>query len=138
MAQTIKKERAIKKVTPILFVPEIEPVLPFWVDQLGFTKTVEVPDGERLAFVILVKDDVEIMYQTYSSVEKDVPAMANQVRGTKAFLYIEVADLATIRRAVQGAAVYLPERTTFYGAKEIGVNDPAGHFITFAQMSPSA
>ena len=128
----------IKKITPILFVPEIEPVLPFWVEQLGFTKTVEVPDGERLAFVILEKDGIEVMYQTYASVEKDVPAMASKVRGAKAFLYVEVADLATIQRAVQGAAVYLPERTTFYGAREIGVNDPAGHFITFAQMSPSA
>ena len=132
MAQTIKK------ITPILFVPEIEPVLPFWVDQLGFSKTVEVPDGGRLAFVILEKDGIEIMYQTYVSVEKDVPAMASKVRDAKAFLYVEVADLATIQRAVQGAAVYLPERTTFYGAREIGVNDPAGHFITFAQMSPSA
>ena len=75
MAQTIKK------VTPILFVPEIEPVLPFWVDQLGFNKTVEVPDGARLAFVILERDGIEIMYQTYASVEKDVPAMASQVRG---------------------------------------------------------
>ena len=128
----------IKKVTPILFVQEIEPVLPFWVEPLEFTKTVEVPDGERLAFVILEKDGIEIMYQTYASVEKDVPAMASQVRGAKAFLYVEVADLATIQRAVQGAKVFLPERTTFYGAREIGVNDPAGHFITFAQMSPSA
>jgi len=132
MAQTVKK------VTPILFVSEIEPVLPFWVDQLGFTKTVEVPEGERLAFVILEKDGSEIMYQTYASAEKDVPAMASQVRGVKAFLYVEVADLATIQRAVRGAKVYLPERTTFYGAREIGVNDPTGHFITFAQMSPSA
>jgi hypothetical protein len=78
------------------------------------------------------------MYQSYSSVEKDVPAMAAQVRDAKAFLYIEVADLATIERTIPDAKVYLPERTTFYGAREIGVNDPAGHFITFAQMSPSA
>lgn len=130
--------QTVKKVTPILFVPEIEPVLPFWVEQLGFTKTVEVPDGERLAFVIMEKDGIEVMYQTYASVEKDVPAMAGQVRGAKAFLYVEVADLATIQHAIHGAKVYLPERTTFYGAREIGVNDPAGHFITFAQMSPSA
>jgi uncharacterized glyoxalase superfamily protein PhnB len=130
--------QTIKKVTPILFAGEIETVLPFWVEQLGFTKTVEVPDGQRLAFVILEKDGVEVMYQSYSSVAKDVPALAGQVRDAKAFLYIEVADLATIQRAVRDAQVYLPERTTFYGAREIGVHDPAGHFITFAQMSPSA
>jgi hypothetical protein len=100
--------QTIKKITSVLFVPEIEAVLPFWVDQLGFSKTIDVPDGERLAFVILEKDGVEIMYQSFASAEKDVPALAGRIRGAKAFLYVEVADLATIQRAVQGAKVFLP------------------------------
>ena len=29
----------VKKITPVLFVKEIEPLLPFWIDKLGFTKT---------------------------------------------------------------------------------------------------
>jgi hypothetical protein len=33
----------LKKLTPILTVEAIEPSLPFWVDALGFTKTVDVP-----------------------------------------------------------------------------------------------
>jgi hypothetical protein len=28
----------------------------------------------------------------------------------------------------------MPVRTTFYGAKEIGVKDPAGHVVIFAQL----
>ena len=36
---------------------------------------------------------------------------------------------------LNSADLYLPERTTFYGAREIGIRDPAGHFLTFAQMS---
>jgi hypothetical protein len=28
----------------------------------------------------------------------------------------------------------MQDRITFYGAKEIGVKDPGGHIITFAQM----
>jgi len=127
----------IKKSTAVLFVAAIEPVLPFW-ERLGFAKAIEVPDGERLAFVLLAKDGVEVMYQTHASAEKDVPAVAAQIRGSKTFLYVEVADLAAVKKAVAGAPVHLEERTTFYGAKEIGVNDPAGHFITFAQMSPPA
>ena len=27
----------------------------------------------------------------------------------------------------------MPERTAFYGMREIGFQDPAGHYITFAQ-----
>ena len=125
----------IKKLTPILFVEKIEPVLPFWTEHLGFVKTVEVPEGDRLAFVILQQGTVEVMYQTYASVEKDMPAILPDVRKGPTFLYIEVENLNALKPALQSAAVYLPERTTFYGAREIGVRDPAGHFLTFAQMS---
>jgi uncharacterized glyoxalase superfamily protein PhnB len=124
-----------KKLTPVLFVEKIEPVLPFWTEQLGFTKTVEVPDGDRLAFVILQQGTAEVMYQTYASVEKDMPAILPDVRKGPTFLYIEVENLDALKPALNAADVYLPERTTFYGAREIGVRDPAGHFLTFAQMS---
>ena len=125
----------MKKVTPVLFVNEIEPVLPFWVDRLGFQKTAEVPEGNKLGFVILQKGNGEVMYQTYASVDKDVPSIAQAVRKGPAFLYVEVDNLNAIIEATKGAEVYLPVRTTFYGAKEIGVKDPAGHFITFAQFN---
>src|SRR3981189_2610031 len=111
----------VKKLTPVLFVEKIEPILPFWTDHLGF--------------VILQQGSVEVMYQTYASVEKDLPAIAQDVRKGPTFLYIEVENLDAIKPALKSADVYLPERTTFYGAREIGVRDPAGHFLTFAQMS---
>src|SRR5262249_61154034 len=64
----------VKRITPVLLVQEIEPLIPFWAGRLGFAKTVEVPDGNKLGFVIFQKDSVEVMYQTYASVEKDAPA----------------------------------------------------------------
>ncbi len=36
----------VRRVTPVLIVDAIEPVLPFWA-RLGVAKTVEVPDGDR-------------------------------------------------------------------------------------------
>jgi len=44
------------KITSVLLVDEIEKSLPFWVERMGFEKTVEVPEGDRLSFVILVRD----------------------------------------------------------------------------------
>ena len=35
----------MKRITPVLYVHEIEPCVEFWVNRLGFEKTVEVPDG---------------------------------------------------------------------------------------------
>ena len=53
--QEEKKAMNVKRITPVLFVSEIEPVLPFWVDKLGFTKTIEVPHGNKIGFVSLEK-----------------------------------------------------------------------------------
>ena len=125
----------IKKSTPVLFVEEIEPCVKFWTERLGFQKTVEVPEGNKLGFVILVKGNVELMYQSYSSVEKDVPAMAQIVRKGPTFLYLEVEDLEAVKAAIKGVEVTMPERTAFYGAREIGIREPGGHYVTFAQFS---
>ena len=64
----------VKRITPVLLVKEIEPIIPFWVDRLGFAKTIEVPDGNNLGFVAFQKGAAEVMYQTYASVEKDAPS----------------------------------------------------------------
>jgi uncharacterized glyoxalase superfamily protein PhnB len=45
-----------------------------------------------------------------------------------------VENLDKIISAVKGVDVAMPVRTTFYGAKEIGVKDPAGHVVIFAQL----
>jgi uncharacterized glyoxalase superfamily protein PhnB len=122
----------VKKLTPVLFVEKIESVLPFWTQHLGFIKTVEVPDGDQLAFVILQQGPAEVMYQSFASVDKDLPAIAADIRKGPTFLYLEVDDLAAVKTAIAGMDVYMPERTTFYGSREIGIKDPAGHFIIFA------
>ena len=41
------------KLTPVLIVEAVERSLPFWVDRMGFTKTVEVPDEDKIGFAIL-------------------------------------------------------------------------------------
>lgn len=128
----------VKKITPILFAEEIEPCLKFWVERLSFEKTIDVPEGNKLAFAILQKGSVELMYQTYASAEKDVSGVRPEVRKGPSFLYVEVDNLDETITAMNGAEVVMPVRTTFYGAKEIGIKDPAGHVITFAQFGVAA
>jgi len=110
----------MKKLTPVIVVDEIEPCLPFWVDRLGFEKTAEIPEGSKLGFVILRKDDVEVMYQSRESVEKDVPTLVPARGGHSTTLFIEVSDVAAVERALEGFDVKLPRRRTFYGMDEIG------------------
>jgi uncharacterized glyoxalase superfamily protein PhnB len=120
------------KLTPVLAVDEIEKSLPFWVDRIGFTKTVEVPDGNRLVFVILVKDTAEVMLQTWESVKKDAPILAPEGPKTPAFLFIEVEDFEDILKRIAGCEVAVPDRVTFYGMREIVVREPGGHLVCFA------
>lgn len=122
-----------RKLSPVLIVDAIEPCLPFWTDRLGFTRTVEVPEGERLGFVILVSDGIEVMYQSRESVRKDLPSLAATPPG--ATLYIEVSDIAAVERALKGIEPVVPRRRTFYGAEEIGVREPGGNVVIFAQPS---
>ena len=121
------------KITPVLIVENIEKSLPFWVERMGFEKTVEVPEGNRLGFVILVRDGAELMLQTTASVKKDQPQFA--LPSAAATLFIEVEDFADILRRLEGYPIAMPERVTFYGMREIGVRDPEGHIAIFAARS---
>lgn len=122
----------LKKLTPVLFVERIEDQLPFWMDMLEFEKTVEVPHDDVLGFVILVKDGIELMLQSYASVAADVPAL----QGDRAHvpLFFEVTDINVIENRLGDRERLFPRRTTFYGATEVGVRDPAGNPVTFAQF----
>jgi uncharacterized glyoxalase superfamily protein PhnB len=126
----------LNKLSPVLVVDAIEPCLSFWVDRLGFTRIAEVPNGDRLGFVILQKDGIEVMYQSRESVRKDIPALAQTPAGGTN-LYIDVADVAAVERAVKGAEVVVPRRKTFYGADEIGVREPGGNAVIFGQHASS-
>jgi hypothetical protein len=123
----------MKKLTPILYVDAIEPCLPFWIDRLGFTKTVEVPHQDGLGFVILVQDGLELMYQTWASAADDVAGATKRTKDRSAALYFEVEDLDQIERALKGAEIVHPRRQASYGATEIFAREPGGHVVGFAQ-----
>ena len=124
----------LKRLSPVLFVDAVEPCLPFW-EALGFARTVEVPDNlGKLGFVILVKDGVEVMYQSRTSLKSDLPPL---VEGAwRSALYLEVVDLDGVTQLVKGAPVVQARRKTAYGAEELWVREPGGHVIAFAQQAP--
>jgi hypothetical protein len=123
----------VNSATPVLFADRIEPSLASW-EKLGFTRTRDVPAGDHLAFAIVARGDVEIMYQTLESAADEGPEMRQAAASGKTFLYVQVPSLAAVRDALSGTRVFLEERKTFYGATEIGYVEPAGHFVTFAQF----
>ena len=126
----------VSKLTPVLMVEKIEPCLPLWTERLGWTKTAEVPHGSALGFVILTKDGVEVMYQTWASVADDMgTALAPHRAGASVALFIEVSDLDEIEQQLGDLPRVVPRRKTFYGTDEVGVAEAGGHTVVFAQPS---
>lgn len=129
----------MKKLTAVFVVERIEPCLDFWVNRLGFGKSVEVPHGDSLGFVMQARGNVEIMYQTRESVLEDAPAPLEGRSGSAApnGTYIKVSEIGDVEKRLAGWEIVLPKRTTFYGMTEIGVREPAGNVILFAQPAAS-
>lgn len=130
---TTMSTTTVAKSTPVLFAERIEPSLAFW-EKLGFERSSEVPAGDHLGFAIVTNGNVELMYQTLESIGQDMPQVREAAAGSKTLLFVEVSNLAAVGKALGGAPVYMEERTTAYGATEIGYREPAGHFVTFAQF----
>ena len=126
------------KLTPVLIVDSIEKGMTFWVDRMGFQKTIDVPEGDHLGFVILVRDGAELMMQTVTSVQKDQPKFVPPGKGntvglfSTVGLFIEVDDFEEVKTRLDGYPITMPERQTFYGMVEIGVIEPGGNTVVFA------
>ncbi len=123
----------INRLTPVISVDQIEPCLGFWIDRLGFEKVAEVPgpDGKP-QFAMLVRDGIEVMYQTWASLEADLPTASRPQRGHSTLLFIEVADIDQIDRALAGLPRVVERHQTFYGMDEFSVREPSGAIVTFA------
>jgi len=112
-------------ITPNLIVESIEPCLPFWVDWMGFQNVAEMPEGDKIGFVILVRDGTELMLQSNASVRKDEPAFAPAGESRVATLFIEIDDFEDTVKRLESYPIAMKDRTTFYGMREVGVFDPA-------------
>jgi uncharacterized glyoxalase superfamily protein PhnB len=127
---------ALKQLTPVLIVDTVEPCLKFWTDRLGFDVNNQVPgDDGKLVFASVLKDGIEIMYQTRASVLSEDPGAARDLTGHSVALFITVADLNSVEKSLAGAPVVKPRHDTFYGSTEIYVKEPGGNTVGFAQFS---
>ncbi|OLD51999.1 MAG: hypothetical protein DMD30_02540 [Gemmatimonadetes bacterium] len=127
---------ALKQLTPVLIVEEVEPCIKFWTDRLAFEVTNRVPDPDgKLIFASVQKEGIEIMYQTRASVISEQPGSAHDLTGHSVALFITVADLDSVEKALAGAPVVKPRHDTFYGSTEIYVLEPGGNTVGFAQFS---
>jgi Glyoxalase/Bleomycin resistance protein/Dioxygenase superfamily len=106
------------KITAVLLVEEIEKSLPFWAERMGFEKTVEVPEGDRLGFVILAREGAELMLQTMESVRKDAPQFVPKAGTSVATFFIEVDDFADAVRRLEATRLRCSNARRLWHARD--------------------
>ncbi|UCC25563.1 MAG: hypothetical protein JSU98_00440 [Gemmatimonadales bacterium] len=140
------------RLTPILTVEAIEPLLPFWTDAVGFAVTAQVPhppdaEGGPLGFVMLSLGDAELMLQSRASVEADVGAaatkagrtgLADRLAESTSLLFLQVDSVDEVLSRIPDPEIVVPRRTTFYGMDEIFIVAPGGALLGLAAPVESA
>jgi lactoylglutathione lyase len=123
------------KNTPNLFVADVSRSLAFYVDVLGFSRGLQVPDEPPLVFASAVSGPVEIFFNDTAAALKDHPEYGGRTTatvGNSMFIEVDAVD-ALHDRVKNRAKVVMPLITQWYGMREFSIEDPDGFLITFAQ-----
>jgi uncharacterized glyoxalase superfamily protein PhnB len=128
------ENRMLTKLTINLIVADVNESIKFYKEVLGFTVTAKVPDKGNFDFAILNYNEIELMLNSQSVVEKEMPDVyPKKIGGTVAFFY-EVEDAEILYAKVKPHCEIVKEmHETFYGTREFYFRDLDGYVIGFAQ-----
>ena len=127
------------KITPNLLVASVERSLAFYVDTLGFTRGMTVPDASPFVFASVVDGPVEIFLNDAAGAVQEYPGFAGKPLGCTGTLFVEVQGVDALHNRLHGRVkVVMPIETKFYGMREFAIEDPDGYVITFAERVPQS
>lgn len=125
-----------RKLTPNLFVADVSRSLAFYVDVLGFSPGMTVPDQAPFVFASVTGGTVEIFFNDLAAAAREYPALAARGIGASATLFIDVEGIEGYYESLKDTVtVVVPLFTQWYGMKEFTVADPDGYVITFAEQN---
>ena len=125
---------SFKKLTPNLVVANVERSLAFYVDTLGFTRGMTVPEQSPFVFASVTNGSVEIFLNDAATAIKEYPSFAGKPIGATATMFIEMEGIDAFHDAVKPKVkITMPIVTQFYGMREFAIEDPDGYLITFAE-----
>jgi uncharacterized glyoxalase superfamily protein PhnB len=123
------------KLTPNLVVASVERSLAFYVETLGFSRGMTVPDESPFVFASVTSGPVEIFFNDAAAAINEYPAFAGRPIGATGTLFIEMdggVD-ALHDRLKPAVKIVMPLVTQFYGMREFAIEDPDGYVITLAE-----
>lgn len=125
------------KLTPNLIVSDVAKSVAFYVDVLGFTRGMSVPDEAPFVFASVTAGPVEVFFNAREAAEKEYPSLAERPLGISGTLFVEVKGIEDYYASLQGRVTVLtPLFTQWYGMKEFVIADPDGYILTIAEPAP--
>ena len=124
----------VSSATAVLIVDRVEATRDFFT-RAGFEVLAEVPDGDTLGFVILMKDSVQVMAETRTNSREPASLQKIMRESRRAAVFFEVDDVDAVIKALAGARVLVERHTTFYGSDELTFEEPGGNLVTFAKIT---
>jgi uncharacterized glyoxalase superfamily protein PhnB len=132
-------------LTPNLMTENVNETIQFYCDRLGFQFQMGLPlNTEKpvrefsadipLQFAMINRNGTMLMLQSRASLAKDCERFSNVPVAASATFYLEMDDLESVMAKLDDdVQTVVPERTTFYGMRELWILDNNGYVITLAQ-----
>lgn len=123
----------MESLAPNIFTNNMQETVALYT-LLGFNVTMSVPEqGDELVWVMMVNGSVTIMFQTFASLENDLPEISRKDGGSL-LLYINVKDIRGFFDSIKDKVKVLKGlEKTFYGATEFSILDNNNYVLTFAE-----
>jgi uncharacterized glyoxalase superfamily protein PhnB len=123
----------MESLAPNIFTNNIQETVALYT-LLGFKVTMSVPEqGDELVWVMMVNGSVTIMFQTYASLENELPEISRKDGGSL-LLYINLKNIQDFFESIKDKVKVLKGlEKTFYGATEFSILDNNNYVLTFAE-----
>src|SRR6267154_1558898 len=122
----------MESLVPNVFVNDMNATIAFY-KQLGFETTMTVPEKGDFDWVMMVKEGVTMMFQTYANLGDALPEI-KRTGGGSLLLYIRLKGIRSFHDKIKDKAKVIVELSkTFYGATEFSIVDNNGYVLTFAE-----
>jgi uncharacterized glyoxalase superfamily protein PhnB len=123
----------LKRLTTNLMVEDVKKAIEFY-SELGFEATLTVPETGELDFAIVKSGDVELMFQSRTSLGEDIREFRYKKTGGTFTLYIKVENLLEIYERMKEKTEIIEDiHKTFYNTYEFSMKDNNGYIIAFAE-----
>ncbi|RUM67132.1 MAG: bleomycin resistance family protein [Sulfurospirillum sp.] len=135
----------VKSLTPNLLVDDVSQSIEFYTQNLEFSFVMGVTDekqlflefdkNQKLAFAIVAKDGVQIMFQDITNASTDLGLELKSDKNiSNSIIYIEIDEFDSFYEKLKEKVSIVNEpRHTFYGMKEFYIKDNNENIVGFAE-----